>query len=89
VSEAVFDELGIEWDGFGYLSNKDFGIESDKYYLEYRSHHKLIAAIENIGEKAASGLLAEVRIVDIPEGVEWEIDEYDGIETVYEKHRSW
>ena len=58
VSEAVFAELGMEWDGYGYLENKDFGIESDNW-LEYRSHPKLIAAIEKVGEKAASGQLAD------------------------------
>lgn len=88
VSEAAFAELGLEWNGDGYLENKDFGIESDNR-LEYRSHPKLIAAIEKIGEKAASGHFAKVRIVDVPEGVEWEIGEYNGIETMHETHRSW
>jgi len=49
----------------------------------------LIAAIEKVGENKASGKLAKVRIVDIPDGVKWEIDEYDGIETIHECHRSW
>ena len=89
VSESVYKELGLEWDGYGFLENKDFGIESDNDYLEFRSHPKLIAAIEKVGVKESSGSLAEIEIVDIPEGVEWEIDEYDGIETIHEKHRSW
>ena len=88
VSEDVYSELGMVWDGYGYLDNKAFGVESDNY-LGYRSHHKLISAIEKIGDKAASGMFAEILIVDIPDGVEWEIYEYDGIETVHEKHRSW
>lgn len=88
VSKAVYKELGMEWDWYGYLENKDFGIESDNY-LAYRSHPKLIAAIEKVGEKEASGSLAKVHIVDIPDGIEWEIDEYDCIETVHERHRSW
>lgn len=88
MSEAVYAELGMEWNGYGYLENEDFGIEDDNY-LAYRRHPKLIAAIEKVGEKEASGQLAEVRIVDIPDGIEWEIYEYDGIETVHEKHRSW
>lgn len=63
VSEAVFVELGMEWDGYGYgyLENKDFGIESSNW-SEYRSHPKLIAAIEKVGEKAASGYLSNVGI---------------------------
>ena len=88
VSKAIYDELGIEWDGYGYLNNGVLGVESDNYY-EYRSHPKLIAAIEKVGEEKASGDLAEIRIRDIPDGIEWELDEYDGIETINERHRSW
>lgn len=88
VSKAVYSALGMAWDGYGLLNNKDFEIESDND-MEYRSHPKLIAAIEKVGEKEASGYLADVRIIDIPEGVDWEIGEYDGIETVHEKHRRW
>ncbi|MGD9157181.1 MAG: hypothetical protein PVG39_02120 [Desulfobacteraceae bacterium] len=88
LSKAVFDELGFKWDGYGYLDNESFGIESGNY-LEYRKDPRLIAAIEKIGEEKASGDLAEVRIVDVPDDVEWEIDEYDGIETIHEVHRSW
>lgn len=88
VSEAVYAELGKKWDGYGHLENSDFGIEDDNY-LAYRSHPKLIAAIEKVGEIAASGSFAKVRIVYVPDGIEWEIDECAGIETVDEKHRSW
>ena len=88
LSEAIFVELGMVWDGYGYVNNTDFGIESDNY-LEYRSHPTLIAAIEKVGENDASGPLSEVLIVDVPDDIKWEIDEYDGIETVHEKHRSW
>ena len=28
-------------------------------------------------------------IVEVPDGGEWELDEYDGIEHVAEKHRTW
>ena len=88
VSKAVYDELGKDWDGYGYLNNKTFGIESDNY-MAYRSHPDLIAAIEKIGEDEASGRLAKIRIVDIPDGIEWALDNYDGIESIHEAHRSW
>lgn len=39
--------------------------------------------------KKASGKCAELKVIEIPDGVDWEIDDYDGIETVHEKHRSW
>lgn len=40
-------------------------------------------------EADASGDLAELRIVSIPHGIDWEIEEYDGIEWVSEKHHRW
>jgi len=30
-----------------------------------------------------------LKIIEIPEDVDWEVDEYDGLETIHEKHRSW
>jgi hypothetical protein len=30
-----------------------------------------------------------LRIVEIPDGVEWHISEYDGIEHIAENHRTW
>ena len=48
----------------------------------------LIAVCEELGEKA-DGQCAQIEIVEVPDGIEWEIDEYDGSESVDEKHRSW
>ena len=88
VTEAVYGELGIEWDNYGFLRNDDFNIESDNY-AEYRTHPPLIEAIEKIGVEKASGAHAKLAIVDIPDDIKWELDEYDGIETIHEQHRSW
>jgi len=30
-----------------------------------------------------------LRIIEIPDGVEWQIEEYDGDEWIAEKHRTW
>ena len=35
------------------------------------------------------GKFSYLKIVEIPDDVEWEIDDYDGIETIHEVHRSW
>ena len=88
LTEAVFDELKIKWDGYGYLGNKDFDINSDND-MAYRTDNKLIAAIEKVGIKESTGGMAELEVIDIPDDIEWGIDEYDGIETVHERHRSW
>ena len=66
VSKAVYEELGKEWDGYGYLCNEDFGIISDDYDT-YRAAPALISAIEKVGESASSGDMANLRIVEIPE----------------------
>lgn len=87
-SKELYKQLGIKWDGYGYLDNDDFGIKSDDY-MAYRTNKRLIKAIEKIGVEKASGSMAKLQIIDIPDGVQWEIDEYDGIETVHEIHRSW
>ena len=65
-----------------------------KYYSNFRdddkrNHPLLIQAIENIGINKASSSLAEIRIVEIPDGIDYEIDDYDGVETIHETHRSW
>lgn len=88
VSEAVYNELGFKWDGYGYLNNELFGIENNDC-IAYRANEKLIAAIEKIGEEKASGSYAELRVVEVPDDIEWEIDDHDGIEILHEQHRSW
>ena len=64
-----------------------------KHQLENRPENRtcprLIQVVEELGCEAASGKLAKLAIVEIPDGVEWEIDEYDGIERIAEVHRTW
>lgn len=68
------------------------GIQEDEYFWsEYeigRDDPDLVAVVELLGEKA-NGHAAELKVVSIPDGVEWFIHEYDGIEHVAEKHRTW
>ena len=87
VSQAVLKELGFEKD-YGYLENEDFGIKSDNYQ-QYRSNPRLIEAIEKVGLEEASGDLAVLDIREVPDDVDWYIDDYDGMESIHENHRSW
>jgi hypothetical protein len=41
-----------------------------------------------LGEKA-NGSCASLKVVEIPDGVEWVVEEYYGTEWVAEKHRTW
>ena len=53
-----------------------------------RTDPLVIQVVEELGEEANSRF-SKLEVVEIPDGVDWEIDEYDGQETVHEKHRSW
>ena len=70
------------------MCGKDDGYLSYYEFCENRSDPDLIAVIEELGERA-NGFAAELGIVEIPEGVKWHIDEYDGSEHVAEDHRTW
>ena len=48
----------------------------------------LVQVVEELGEEA-NGFCANLKIVDIPDDVNWTIEEYDGIEWVSEVHRTW
>lgn len=52
-----------------------------------RDDPRLISLLEEKGSDYVSGCYASLKIVEIPDDVEWEIDEYDGLENVYEAHR--
>ena len=57
-------------------------------YTEERNNPLLVQVVEELGAKA-NDLCADLKIVDIPDDVEWYVHEYDGLESVYEKHRIW
>lgn len=48
----------------------------------------LVEVVEQL-QSAANGTFAELKVVEIPDDVEYEISEYDGSEHVAEVHRTW
>lgn len=70
------------------LSDDDF----DKYYLGLDESHRedpvLIEVVEELGERANSPF-SKLVVVDIPDGMEYEIDDYDGVETLHQKVETW
>lgn len=48
----------------------------------------LVQVVEQLG-RAASGPYAELKVVTIPDDVNWQIDEYGGNEWIAETHRTW
>ena len=53
-----------------------------------RTDKDLVSVIEELGDEA-SGRYGRVVVIEIPNDVNWEIDDYDGWESIHEKHRSW
>jgi len=68
----------------GSVVDRDFGHCDDVS----RDDPWLVRAVEILGE-AASGRLASLKIVLVPDNVKWLIAEYDGSEWVAEVHRTW
>lgn len=75
LSKEAYKELGLPWDGHGFADVE-------------RDDPKLVETVERLGD-AANGRHSELKVIEIPDGISWEIDNYDGQETIREKHRSW
>jgi hypothetical protein len=55
-----------------------------------RDDPDLVFAVESLGGKAAHGCYnGELKVVEIPDDVEFYIEDYDGRERVAEAHRTW
>ena len=61
--------------------------ETNYYHIE-RDDPALVRVVEELDEKA-DGNYASLKVVEIPDGVEWCIDEYDGMEHIAEEHSTW
>lgn len=62
-----------------------------EYFNEHdipRDDPVLIEIVEKMGADA-SGRYASLKVVEIPDDVEWYVEEYDGREQIAEKHRVW
>lgn len=71
-----------------YIKGTDELFSPYMFRKEKRTDPDLIEVIQELG-KQADGVHAKLKIVEVPDGVEWEIQEYDGVEWVAEKHRTW
>lgn len=99
--EALIDlgmTLGPE--GEADICSYDYESYSNKYYfsnhnnkspnppINERTDPLIIKVVEELGPLAC-GHHSKLKIVEIPDGVEYTIEEYDGIEWVAEAHRTW
>lgn len=70
-----------------YKQVNDTGVYLSVYDVK-RDDPALVEVVKEL-KKKAGGMCADLKIVTVPDGVEWEITEYDGLEKVEEVHRSW
>jgi hypothetical protein len=67
-------------------------IFEDDHYLSYydiaRNDSLLVQVVEELAERA-NGQYSSLKVVDVPDDVDWQIAEHDGREWVAEKHRTW
>jgi len=98
--EMILNRKGIEWEkklpihewGFSFYTRKDNPEESleahNLFTWDKRNDPILIEVVEALGEDAW-GSYSELKVVEIPDEVDWEIVDYDGMEHVAERHRIW
>ena len=66
--------------------------KSNKLYFSVgnipRDDRNLLQVVRKLGE-GANARFAKLKIVEIPNDADWEIEEYDGKEWIVEKHSRW
>ena len=48
----------------------------------------LVNIVETLG-KDASSWCSQLVVIEIPDGVDWYVEDYDGLEHIAERHRIW
>ena len=54
-----------------------------------RNDPVLVEIVEALTPQKAGSRFACLKVVEIPDGVEWELNDYDGMEHIAEVHRTW
>jgi len=66
-----------------------YGISMEFKTAYNRTDPDLVAAVESLGPVVASGDLANLRVIEVPDSVQWVIEQADGKEWVSAVHRTW
>lgn len=76
------------WGSYHYYKDH---VSEDTYFSDYdipRNDPALVQVVEELGEDA-DGPSSSLKVVEVPDDVKWQIEEYDGVEWVAEVHRTW
>jgi len=89
--------INTDYGGFG-LSEKALEeykqkaniTDPDFYYWDIpRTCPILIEMVESMDTAEINTPYSALRVIEIPDNVEWQLEEYDGVEWIAEKHRTW
>ena len=87
VINTCYGGFGLSKTALALFNERAGAIITDEYSIN-RNDLILVQIVEQLGE-AANGRFSELKVVEIPDDVEWGIEEYDGNEWIAEKHRTW
>jgi hypothetical protein len=85
IYDYIFEFGGREGDEY---EKRHYGLNNERS-SKIRSHPAVVQVVEELGPEEASADFASLKIVEVPDDVEWIIEEYDGAEWIAEKHRRW
>jgi hypothetical protein len=73
------------------LVGYEYNVEGNEHWYERdieRNDPVLVEVVEQLGDKA-NGSCAELDVIEIPDDVDYVVEEYDGKEWIAEVHRTW
>ena len=76
------------WGSYNYYKDH---VSEDTYFSDYdipRNDPALAQVVEEL-DGDANGSSSSLKVVEVPDDVKWQIEEYDGVEWVAEVHRTW
>ena len=74
--------------GLSKKAQEILGTNCEFEYANDRTNPNLVKCVEELGTDA-SGIYAELQVIEIPDDIDYYIDDYDGAEWVSEVHRIW
>ena len=87
VINACYGRFGLSTEALAHFNERYGTVFTNDIQIK-RNDPILVQIVEELGE-AANGRFAELKVIEIPDDVEWGIEEYDGDEWIAEKHRTW
>ena len=91
LAPGEYESSGLDYTFWFKSVLKDNVFQKELYFNQHdikRDDPFLVKVVEELGE-AANQPGSQLKVVEIPDGVRWEIGDYDGCECVSEVHQSW